>query len=192
MLAASTCGASRRAAERLAYNSFLRRRQYALERKTTFSGQPSTHVPSETAAGYAVIHTRASGVHDINFISTTRFGWTPSAAQRAVHGGGSHSGGSRGRSPSRRVGLLPFTWFGWRLRIGTERHGRAKLLLSRQCAFERNTTFSGQPSTHVLSESAARFAVVESRVPCVHDIGFNATSRFGWLPSSAQWAVLGG
>ena len=79
-----------------------------------------------------------------------------------------------------------------RMRLGVSGHGRAKLPLSHQCAFERNTTFSGQPSTHFPTEAAAGFALVLMRVWGFHNIDFNSTTRFGWMPSAAQRAVLGG
>ena len=94
-------------------------RRCAFDSKTTFSGQHSTHALSESAAGFAAAQTRVWGVRDIEFNSTTRFGWMPSAARRAVLGGCSHTGGSRGRSPSRDVDGVPSTWIVWRLRIGS-------------------------------------------------------------------------
>ncbi len=35
--------------------------------KTTFSGRPSIRVPTEATAGFAVVQTRAWGVHDVDF-----------------------------------------------------------------------------------------------------------------------------
>ena len=231
-----------------------------------------------------MVRTRAWSVHDIGFTSATRSGRVPSAAQMAVLGSRSHTGGSRGRSPSRRVGFCPVTWFGWRLRIGSrdprisrllrsrsvqrdptahrasienfgrksflpagcrcrmkERRGqgpalhgvrdldpafrstskylaagrvdslprrsrsrgtaggvkeppdgRAKLLLSRRCAFKSKTTFSGRHSTHDPAKAATGFAVVQPRVRGHSVISFNSVFRFGWTPSAAQWTVLGG
>ncbi len=66
----------------------------AFESKSTYSGKRSTDVPSEVAAGFATAPTRVRGVHDVGFHSIIWLRWVQSAAQRAVLGGCTHTGGT--------------------------------------------------------------------------------------------------